>query len=371
MEFIKEYSSISLMGIELYQYLAAFLSILAGFVLKRASTMVANRLLAVATKTRFRIDEVMITALGPPVGWAFMIGGIYLATVVLPLPREPVDIRFFVNSLVRAASVILVIWFATRLIDQLSAWWMEKALHTQTKLDEQFIPIVRSSTKVFFVMIGLVLFLQNLGYSVTSLVAGLGIGGAALAFASKDTLSNLFGSVVIFLDRPFHIGDWIEMGGVEGTVEEVGLRTTRIRTFANSLITMPNAMLTTTAINNWSRMKKRRIKTSIGITYDTPPEKVEAAVNKIRELIKTDPALLDDFFLVHFDQFGDSSLDIFIYCFTKTTNWAEFMDAKQAFYLNIMRAFNDIGIEFAFPTRSIHIESMPGEPEAMTGQRPQ
>ncbi|MBN1758779.1 MAG: mechanosensitive ion channel family protein [Chitinispirillaceae bacterium] len=128
--------------------------------------------------------------------------------------------------------------------------WMERAKRTESKLDDQLIPIVRRSSKVFFFVIGVVLVLQNMGYSVGSLIAGLGIGAVAIAMASKDTVANLFGSLMIFLDKPFHIGDWIEMGSIEGTVEVVGLRTTRIRTFANSLITMPNSMFTTGAINN-------------------------------------------------------------------------------------------------------------------------
>jgi len=149
------------------------------------------------------------------------------------------------------------------------------------------------------------------------------------------------------------------------------MRTTRIRTFANSLITLPNSKLTTTSINNWSRMKKRRIKTTLGLSYNTPPEKVEAAVNLIRDLIRNDPKIRDDFFLVNFHNFGPSSLDIFIYCFTRTTNWAQFMDDRQAFFLDIMKGFQQLGVEMSFPTQTIHIESMPGEPKAMTSERPQ
>jgi MscS family membrane protein len=370
METLKEYLSLEILNIALYQYLLAFLAVLAGFILKQVSVLVIKRLGKVTGKTGLRFDELLLDSLAPPLGWAFIIVGIYVATLVLSLPKDPVDVDHFIRALMKSASAVLVVWFCIRLVEKLTDLWMKKAKTTETKLDEQLIPIVRSSSKVFFVVIGVVLFLQNLGYSVTSLIAGVGLGGAAIALASKDTLSNLFGSLVIFMDRPFHVGDWIEIGDIEGTVEEVGLRTTRIRTFANSLITLPNSFLTTTAINNWSLMKKRRIYTSIGLTYDTPPEKMEAAVNMIRELIKKDPNIHDDFFLVNFDKLSDFSLDIFIYCFTVTTNWGEYMDAKQEFLLNIMRGIKDLGLEFAFPTQTIHMESMPGEPQGMKSERP-
>ncbi len=358
------------MDIALYQYLLAFAAILGGLMCRKIFLFLMERLEKLSQATRFNFDQVLVNSIANPGGWAFVIGGLYLATVALPVPQEPVDVRYFVNAMVRAGSALLIIWALMRLSDQLTALWMEKAEKTETRLDEQFIPIVRSSSKVFLVLIGGILVLQNLGYSVTSLVAGLGIGGAAVALASQDTLSNLFGSLVVFIDRPFQLGDWIEIGDVEGTVEEVGMRTTRIRTFANSLISLPNSQLTTKTINNWSRMKKRRIKTSLGLTYDTTPEKMEQAVEMIRKLISEDPKLRDDFYLVNFDNFGPYSLDIFIYCFTVTTDWAEFKQVQQDFYLKIMQGIADLGLSFAFPTQSLHLESMPGE-QGLTNQRPQ
>ena len=355
----------TLWGIELWVYLAAFGAIFAGFLGKKLVAILFGHFIKLSRKTKFALDDILLTAL-------VMVGGLHIALLMLPFPDTPVDVRKFIHSLVNGTIVALVIWFAIRLIDGLALLWMEKAKDTESKLDDQLIPIVRRSSKVFFFVIGVVLVLQNMGYSVGSLIAGLGIGGVAIAMASKDTVANLFGSLVIFLDKPFHIGDWIEMGTVEGTVEEVGLRTTRIRTFANSLITMPNSLFTTGAINNWSRMKKRRIKMTVGVTYDTSPEKLEELVVAVREIIKADDAIRNDFYLVNFDNFGPSSLDLFIYCFTVTTNWAEFLEVKQAFMLNIMKTVRSMGLSFAFPTRSIHIESVPeGATMALEGQRPQ
>jgi MscS family membrane protein len=371
MENVQELFYYEFLGIATWVYAAAFGAIFVGFLGKKIVSLILNRFAKLAEKTSFAFDDVLFKALTRPAEWAVMVGGLYVALLILPIPDEPVDIRRFVNAVISGATVALVVWFAVRLVDGLSDIWAEKAAQTETKLDDQLVPIVRRSAKVFFFVIGAVLVLQNMGYSVGSLLAGLGIGGVALAMASKDTVANLFGSLVIFLDKPFQIGDWIEMDEVEGTVEEVGLRTTRVRTFANSLVTVPNLLFTTKTINNWSQMKKRRIKMTVGVTYDTSPEKVDTLVKDIREIIAKDDKIRNDFYLVNFDNFGPSSLDIFIYCFTVTTNWAEFLQAKQEFMLEIMTAVETLGLSFAFPTQSLHVESLPeGAPKALANQRP-
>ncbi len=358
---IKSIFDYEIFNISLDALLYSFLCILGGFLLKWFAGVAIAKLQVAAKKTKTGLDDIVLLSLAKPIGWACVLGGIYLAISFLPVPVEPLDVRKFINALLKSASIALTIWFLVLLVDDLMAEWAKKAAETETRLDDQLIPIVRGSTKTFLIIIGALLFLQNMGYSVSSLLAGLGLGGMAVALASKDVIANLFGSIVIFVDKPFHVGDWIEMGGVEGTVEEVNMRVTRIRTFANSLITVPNATFTTTAINNWSRMRKRRIKMTIGITYDTPADKVEKAVEAVRTIIREDDNIRNDFFLVTFNEFGPSSLNIFVYCFTATTVWADFLQAKQNFMLKVMKEFERLGVEFAFPTQTLHIASMPGE----------
>ena len=370
-EEIVGFFNLSLWGIEVWVYLAAFGAIFAGFLGKKIAALVIGHFIKITEKTRFALDDIIFGALSKPVEWAVMVGGLYIALHILPVPDKPVDVKKFIDALMNGTVVALVVWFAVRLVDGLADLWDEKAKDTESKLDDQLIPIIRRSSKVFLFVIGVVLVLQNMGYSVGSLLAGLGIGGVAVAMASKDTVANLFGSLVIFLDKPFHIGDWIEMDAIEGTVEVVGLRTTRIRTFANSLITLPNSLFTTKAINNWSRMKKRRIKMTVGVTYDTSPDKLNDLVKRIRTIIGEDDNIHNDFYLVNFDNFGPSSLDIFIYCFTVTTNWAEFLQVKQEFMFKVMTAVESLGLSFAFPTQSVHIERVPpGLPDHFEGQRP-
>jgi len=370
MESVLSFFSYELGGITLYGYLGAFGFILAGFIARKMASLLIGRLAAAAGKTAIPYDEMVLQSLEAPLGWGCVLLGFYLAISILPIPTEPVNVERFVNASLRVLSIVLILWFCARLLDRLADYWTEISKKTDSRLDDQIIPIFRSAGKTFIYLVGAVFVLQNMGYSVSSLLAGVGIGGAAVALASKDMLANLFGSVVVFLDKPFTIGDWIEMGETEGTVEEVGLRTTKVRTFANSLVTLPNHTFTTTSINNWSRMKKRRIKMTVGLTYDTPPEKMDLAVEAIREILIADPKIHQEFFLVNFDAFGPYSLDIFVYCFTVTTNWKEFLDAKQEFLLKIMSAVHGLGLSFAFPTQSIQVDKLPGEPEAMLTERP-
>ncbi len=355
MENLLDIAQQTFFGISVEQYIFAFLLILGGFVLRLIILTSISRGIKLAKRTSHQFDDVILEAIHKPVGQAAILAGVWLAISILPLPEEPVDVDRFVSALLKAFSIMLAIWLSVRLTDGLSVVLLERAKETETPLDDQLIPIGRNTAKVFFFVIGGVIILQDLGYSVSSLLAGLGIGGMALAFASRDTLANLFGSLVIFIDRPFHVGDWIEMGEIEGTVEEVGLRVTRIRTFANSLITLPNSQLTTTPINNWSRMKKRRIKMTIGLTYSTSPEQLNQAVEKIREILRHDKKISQDFFLVNFHEFGPYSLDIFIYCFTITTSWSEYLQARQELLLEIMAEVQNSGLEFAFPTQTVHL----------------
>ena len=341
------------------QIVLALAALLGGVAARSLSKILVKRLTKIATYSHTMIDDVMVDAMKSPLSWALLFVGIYIALRIIPLPSEPVDVAGFVVTFSKGFISLMIAWFTIRLSDGLFGLWEEKAQATASKMDDQLLYILQRTTRIAIILIGGGLFLQNLGYSIGSLLAGIGIGGAALAFAAKDTLSNLFGALTIFVDKPFVIGDWVEIGGVEGTVEKVKLRTTTIRTFANSLITLPNGHLPNSSINNWSRMHKRRIKMTVGLTYNTTADQMQAAVEAFRKIAAEDENILDDLVLINFDNFGGSSLDIFIYCFTKTTVWAEYLEAKQQFMLSIMRVVEDLDLSFAFPTQSIHIESIP------------
>ena len=309
----------------------------------------------------------VVNALDGPLRWSVIVAAVWIAYEMMVADDAELAIEAavagrvggFDTRLFFVTELPIAVWFGLRLTDGLMLIWSARAKKTENTFDDQVVPVVRTLLKIAVVMTGVISIIQNLGGEVGSLLAGLGIGGAAIALASKDTIANLFGSIVIFVDRPFQVGDWVEISGQEGTVEEVGLRVTRIRTFANSLITVPNSQLTTSAINNWSKMHKRRIKLTIGVTYGSSVEQIEAGVAAIREILTGDERFAQDFMLVNFTDFGASSLDIFVYAFTTTTDWAEYMQIRQEFLLEVMRRFEAIGLSFAFPSQSLYIESLP------------
>lgn len=372
MEVIREILNYQILGISVIFAVKALAFIFGGFLLRWISTIVLNKLRNRATQNGKIAHEAFLNALLRPLGWTTVLLGIWAAVKAMPLPVLSFDLERFFISIIKASFVATGTWFLVNLVNRYADVLLIRAEKTETRLDNQIIPVARNSIRVFLVLLACASVLQELGYSVGSLLTGLGIGGAAIALASKDTLANLFGSVVIFIDRPFHVGDWVQIDDLEGTVEEVGLRVTRIRTFANSLITLPNAMLTTKTINNWSKMRKRRIKLSLGLTYATTPEEMNTAVKTIRQVLRNDPAIDQEFFLVNFTDFGASSLDILIYCFTTTTDWAAHLEARQQLLLKIMQELRELNLEIAFPTQTVIFENSSDNSDinAMPGDLP-
>ncbi len=359
-----------------YVLLAVALGLLASWLINLALGAIAKR------ADQHSIRGAVIVALDGPLRWAILTASLWIAYVVIT-SQSSAELAEVLSAggddhkarlsyqIFLASELPFLMWFGVRLTNNLTALWRARAKMTEGTFDDQLVPVVRTLLRIVIFIVGLLLIVQNLGGEVGSLLAGLGIGGAAIALASKDTIANLFGSIVIFVDRPFQVGDWVEIGAQEGTVEAVGLRVTRIRTFANSLITVPNSTLTTTAINNWSRMRKRRIKLTIGVTYSSTPEQLQQGVAAIREVLQTDERISQDFMLVNFTNFGASSLDIFVYAFTVTTRWDEYMQVREELLLEFMRRFEQIGLSFAFPSQSVYIESLPpGAPEAMQRELP-
>lgn len=369
MDSLDEFLSTALFGITVQQMLFAAVAVTVGFFGGRVVERVID---GIAKRTpEGSMREAIVSAIGRPAAWGVRVAGIWVALKGMPLELvDAMDIDLLVDRLAQGASVAFATWLGVRIVEGVSEVLTARAGTTEGTFDDQLVPIFRKAAIAFLVITGVVMIVQNLGYSVSSLLAGFGLGGAALAFASKDTVANFFGSIVIFVDRPFQIGDWVEVGAVEGTVETVGIRVTRIRTFANALITIPNATFTTSPINNWSRMKKRRIKMTIGLTYDTTPDKMRQAVEAIREIIRNDDRLHQDFFLVNFYDFGASSLDIFCYLFTRTTNWAEHMQIREEFMLRVMESMKGLGLDFAFPTTTVHLAGGGAQPSPRAPKLP-
>ncbi len=254
------------------------------------------------------------------------------------------------------------VWSAFRLVSVIDTFLTQKALQTETKFDDLLVPMVTRSLRVFVVVIGIIFIADNLNVDVTSLLAGLGLGGLAFALAAKDLLGNFFGSLTVLLDRPFHIGDWVIIGEVEGMVEEVGFRSTRIRTFYNSLVTLPNSILTTTKIDNMGARRYRRMRSLLSLTYDTSPEKIDAFCAGIRELIQLHPYMRKDYYQVYFNEYGSASLDILVYVFWETPDWNTELRERHRFLLDILRLAKQLGVEFAYPTQTLYLKQDNGQP---------
>ncbi len=252
-------------------------------------------------------------------------------------------------------TVFAAVWTTFRIIDWVAGFIARQALGTKTKFDDLLVPLIQKCLKTFAVCAGVIFFADVFDLEVTAIVGGLGLGGAALAFASQDTLSNLFGSLTVLADRPFEIGDWIVSDGVEGTVENVGMRSTRVRTFYNSLITLPNSRLTTSVVDNMGRRQFRRFNTSIGVQYDTTPEQIDAFCEGIREIIRRHPYTRKDYFQVYLNSFGASSVDILLYMFFECSDWPTELRERHRLLIDVMKLAEKLGVQFAFPTQTLHM----------------
>ena len=252
-------------------------------------------------------------------------------------------------------AVFVAVWTTFRLIDVMANYLARRAEKTATKFDDLLIPLVSKSCKALSICVGVILFADMFDLDWTALVGGIGLGGAAIAFASQDALGNFFGSLTVLTDRPFEIGDWILTDGVEGTVETVGIRSTRVRTFYNSLVTLPNSRLTTAVVDNMGKRQYRRLRVTLGVEYGTSPAQIEAFVEGIRELLRRHPFTRKDYYHVYFNNFSDSSLDILLYCFLECPDWGMELREREQLFLNILNLAERLGVSFAFPTQTLHM----------------
>ncbi len=256
---------------------------------------------------------------------------------------------------VKMLAGIAGVWGAYRLVDLITLYLSYQAGQTDNKVDDVLVPLIRKTLKVFVTVIGITFVASNLNLNVSSLLASLGLGGLAFALAAKDVVQNLFGSITVILDQTFHTGDWIVVNDIEGSVEEVGLRSTKIRTFYDSLITLPNAIFITAKVDNMGQRRYRRLKCNVSLTYDTPPDKIEAFCEGVKELIRLHPYMRKDYFHVYLNSLGPSSLDVLVYVFWETPDWSTELRERQRFLLDILRLAKAQQIDMAFPTQTLHL----------------
>ncbi len=345
-----------LWGLPLWRLVAALLIIFLGFLSRRVIKAVFTGFLRrKARRTEVKWDDDTIELLPTPLALLVQIGLWFLAVLFLKLPQEPLDVREFVYDGLLVAFAVAATWVIFRAIDVVSRLSDRAAEKTETPLDDQVVPLLRKTLKVFLAIVIAVTVIQELGHSVTSLIASLGIGGLALALAARDTVANFFGSVVVFTDQPFHVGDWVQFGAVEGIVEEVGFRTTRVRQFDKSQVTVPNQTFTSTPIINHSKRPQRRLMFTVGLTYETSAAQLEQFLQRMRQRLAEDEALDPDSHSVYFKELGAASLDVQVMAFTRSTQWAAYMQTQERLLLDIMRIVDELGLELAFPTQTVYV----------------
>ncbi|MBW8049918.1 MAG: mechanosensitive ion channel [Cytophagales bacterium] len=346
-------------GLKWEQYLLILLFIFISFVIhKILSWFFSNLLVKILAKTgRKELYEKYIR----PVTRPFSLFIIFcLLSIFIPLLDLPVTVNKYVSMGIKAIIPLYGILIFYRLVDILGAYLNRLAAKTESALDDQLVPLISKSLKVFVVIMGVLFILQEiLNVNITALLAGLSIGGLAFALAAQDTIKNFFGSLMVFIDRPFHIGDWIVSNDVNGMVEEVGFRSTRIRTFHNSVISIPNGKLADMTIDNMGLRAYRRFSTSISITYDTPPDAIEAFVEGLRQIVEKHPNTRKDYYNIYLNDMADSSLNILFYVFFSVPDWTGELKARQEIILSIIRLAEKLDIRFAFPTETIHVENFP------------
>lgn len=311
---------------------------------KYAAKLVINFSRRVSRKFLTRL----LIAFEKPVEWLCVIIGTYIAVGYFPYLAQSNE---FFGHLIQASIIILVGWGLYNLSSVTSVLFTEINKRGRLKIDEILIPFISQAMRFIIIAITFSIVVSVFGYNISGFVAGLGLGGLAFALAAQDALSNLFGGFVILTEKPFTVGDWIETPSVEGTVENITFRSTIIRTFSDSLVTIPNATLSNEPITNWSKMGHRRVYYHLAISYATGVDKLREVVQRIDDLLTNNEDVVQDSFFVTFDAYQENGTAIMLYYFTKSTVWRKHLEVKQEVNFNILEILEEVGVSVAVPTR--------------------
>ena len=356
-----EYFTYTIFGIPLANLLAAVSVLLIFLVFRKYLTILTTKILIkFAEKSETKLDDIIIREMKYPLRFLFVIIGIDLFFKLIFLYNS------FTNILLSTMIIIDIYWIfysITPAIAKVLYDFSRKNRHFSYELSAFTIRVLR----IIIVSLGFITILYNFGVNVTAFMASLGLGGLAFALAAKDTAANIFGSIALMLDQAISVGEWIKVNGVEGTVEDIGMRTTKIRTFEKSVVVVPNSIVANSNIENFSRRGVRRIKMVIGLTYDTSTEQIKAILKDLKEMLSNHPDIAkDQTTLVNFDRFEDSYLGIFFYTFTNTSDWRKYLDIREDLHLKIMQIVDKHGSSFAFPSQSIYIEKFSKQSDSET-----
>ena len=343
-------------------YVIAVLIIIFAFLLRKVVTVIIFGFFRkMAARTKTTLDDKLFPALQDPVATLIVVTGIMAALKVLKLSPSGDDALGYAMTV---AYSLTLFWLFLRAFDTILDHLQAAAKERQMGI-AAFIPWIKKTLIAIVVVFGVLLIAQSLGADVKAFLAGLGIGGLAFALAAQDTIANVFGSIVVAIDQPFKIGEFVQIGSLKGTVEDIGLRSTKLRTPERTLIIIPNKSVASDPVTNYSRMPQRRVDLTIGLTYETKPEQMEAILGDIRDILKQDPGVNQEFSAVNFLNYGASSLDIQIIYFATEPAILKAFELREAINLKIMRAVLARGLSFAFPTQTVHVATLPPPPKSL------
>ena len=328
--------------------IAVGILILSFVVVKMLYWIFSNVIRRLTSKTKTNLDDVLINKLEKPLTYLILILGYWISIHYLVFKEE---VEIVLENAAYFLLVVDVTAILSRIVDALiSEVIMPITEKSESSFDNQLIPVIQKGVRSIIWVLGIIIGLDNIGFDITAMIAGLGIGGLALALAAQDSVKNIFAGIMIFLDKPFRIKDRIQVDGFDGTVEEVGLRSTRLRTLEGRIVTIPNSRFTDNSVTNVTSQPTLKVKLNLGLTYDTDEVQMQKAIDILEDIVKDQEAITDDY-AAGFNGFGDFSLNIlFIYYVKPDSHW---LDTQTLVNKEILRRFNKEGLEFAFPTQTI------------------
>ena len=361
LNFLPNLGSTKILGLYVFQYVVILILALLSAIIYRVFIFLSERVLrrVLIASGLSETSHKYLVPIARPTSFFIIV---LLLTLFVPVLQLPPNYAQYLILTLRILLPLIGTIIAFRFVNILAQYLAKIAGKTSSTLDDQLVPLIRKTLKTFVVIVGTLFVLQNLNVPILPLLTGLSIGGLAFALAAQDTIKNFFGSLMIFIDKPFQVGDWVTSGEVDGTVEEVGFRSSRIRTFSNSLVYIPNGKLADSTIDNHGLRKYRRFFTKIALTYDTPPTLVQTFVEGLRKIVEVNPNTLKDNYHVYFNDMGSSSLDVLFYIFFEVPTWGKELEARHEVLMEIMKLAEKLGVNFAFPTQTLHMENFPGKP---------
>ncbi len=344
--------NIKILSLPLYKIFIAFFIFFLFLVFRKAFTIYILKFFKILTKkTKTDIDDKIFKAIKDPLKFLFIVGGVYFFLFFLEIKGE------VLYHILKALLIFDIFWALFNVINAFE----DKVYHLIGKYgraSREMASFIIKITKVLIVSLGIIALLQEFGINVTGFLASLGLGGLAFALAAKDTAANIFGGIAILTDHIFKIGEWVKVGDAEGVVEDIGMRTTKIRAFDKRLIIVPNSIIANSNVENFSRREKRRVVMRIGLTYNTSIDVIKEVIEEIRNMLLNHPEIAkDESLLIYFDEYEDSSLSIFCYFFTNTAVWKEYLRIKEDINFKIKEIIEKYPTDFAFPSNSIYFET--------------